>query len=147
MPIRGNAGWKYTPPGGSLTTVQMNAPLQDVTPSARVRAYAWDSEDFTEREVVTTGTGVREISARIPLHEDADELLEMLRHGVSGVVLSYFPDLGIGENYPCVLTEPADVPTLSRDQPAPYGFWTGTVRLRHASGGDFGGILVRRNDP
>ena len=88
-PLRGNAGFRYTPVDDETeVTVQLNAPLQEVEAAVRIRAYAWDAESLLpeHRETVTTGGPVREIRALIPMHPNSGELLTMLEHMVMGAV-------------------------------------------------------------
>lgn len=146
MAVRGNSGWRYTIPGGTVITLEQEAPLQDVEAGVRVTAYVFDSEDWSTRETVTTSPPVREISARIPIHPDSGGLLTMLAWMVQGVVASYYPDLDDEEeSYPSILVDPPAVSRLLKLNTRPYGEWDHRIELRHAEGGTYDGILQRRN--
>lgn len=147
-PVRGSAGFRYTPVGGGgEVTVALNAPLQDVSAAHRGRSYSWDAASLNpaDRETVTTSTGHREITATVFIHPDSDELLVMLSEMVQGAVASYFPDLSGAESYPSVLTSPDDVQEILRESRRPYGEWNYRIGLRHAEGGTYTDILLRRS--
>lgn len=102
----GNAGFKYTPPGGVLTTHLLAAPLRPVKASYTRRKYVRDSLDYTQREVVVVGTGVQDAWFTIRYDNQPTELKTMLRHGLEGVTLTYYPNLtDTATNYPCTLIE------------------------------------------
>ena len=110
MTLRGDAGFKFTPPGGSLTTHALQWPLRNPQPATvKARWSSW-SLDKTEREVLTVGDGAAEIVAGIRFDSDAPGLLEMLEAGADGAELTYYPSLAdTGTSYPCQLVEPAAV--------------------------------------
>lgn len=144
MALKGNAGFKWTPPGGSLTTHTLNAPLRQIRPAeSKVRFDVW-SLDLTSREVVTVGSGVAEITAMIRYDDDAPELLSMLSDGAEGVTLTYYPDLDVtGTNYPCQLVYPSgDEIQLAWDRHRGVRKeWEIEVRLRRVDGGTFDGLV------
>jgi hypothetical protein len=133
------AGFKYTPPGGSLTTVTLLVPIVDRAPVQNQNTWARESLDLTVREVWTVGSGVHEISATLRWVDDPEAVLTMLAHGRNGVTLTYYPDLAVpGTNYPCLLI--ADGPIgLAPD--SKVGDFRATVVLRRTSGGTWWGIL------
>lgn len=144
MPLRGDAGFKYTPPGGSLTTVALEWPLWRKVPGRVQRRYAADSLDYTAREVLIVGSGVDEATATIRFHGDAVELLDMLMAGANGVVLSYLPSLAVpGTSFAMWLIEPGAerVELLAEEARRTRGEWQVSIRVRAASGGSFAGLF------
>ena len=132
------AGFKYTPPGGSETTVTLLVPLTDVAPSQDQTVFVRESLDKTVREVWTVGSGVYEITASLRWVTSPQDVLDMLKHGRNGETLTYYPDLAItGTNYPCIVIAEGPV-GLSPD--SKQGDYRATARLRRTSG-NWSGIL------
>lgn len=144
MALKGNAGFKFTPPGGSLTTLALAWPLRNLRPATfRSRFAAW-SLDGTEREVLVVGDGCAEIVADIRFGPNGAAILEMLDAGASGAALTYYPDLDVtGTNYPAHLVSPdADAVEAMRDRDRwMRGEYEATVRLRRTDGGTFDALL------
>ncbi|MEK9505161.1 hypothetical protein [Gaopeijia maritima] len=144
MPLKGDAAFRYTPPGGSLTTVALEWPLWRKVPGRAQRRYASDSLDLTAREVLVVGSGVDEAAGTIRFHGDAVELLDMLEAGAAGVVLTYYPSLASpGTSFPMWLIEPsADrIDLIAEAARRSRGEWTVAIRVRATSGGSFAGLF------
>lgn len=142
MALKGNAGFKYTPPGGSLTTVALGAPLRDLEPAHEQTRYARESLDRTVREVFTVGSGVSELVARARFIGNPSDFLTMLRHAANGVTLAYFPDLAVATSYDCLLIHDGPRVALSPDpERAGYGEYVATLRLRRTAGGTWADVI------
>lgn len=140
MALRGNAGFQYNAGAGTVT-VPLEWPLRWTAPSTSRARFVAESMDRTHREVLVVGSGVAELTAEIRFHLDAAELQAMLDAGADGYTLTYLPDLAQpGTSYPMELLEPSgDRISLTRDD-APRR-WRTEIRVRHASGGNFDGLL------
>lgn len=153
MGLKGtNAAIRYTPEGTtSPTTVKLNWPIEQ-TPRGdggmelvrRGGRREGRSLDYGTREVVSfTTNSVREIRAKVRFHDDATELLDMLVAGANGQTLTYFPDLSsTGENFPSKLIHEGDDVEIQPDSDRQgLGEWQADIHLRHATGGDYNGLL------
>lgn len=144
MPLRGDAGFKYTPSGGSEQTVALQWPLWRKAPGRIQRRFVTDSLDFTAREVLIVGSAVDEATATIRLHGDADELLDMLVAGANGTVLNYLPSLASpGTFFPMWLVEPGleRIELLAEDARRSRKEWQIPIRVRAANGGTLAGLI------
>lgn len=141
MAVQGDAGFKYTPSGGALTTVALGAPLKRLHPAQDETHFVRESLDKSVREVTTIGSGVYEITATIRFADDPQDLLDMLKHGRRGRTLAYFPSLAVGTSYDCLLIQAG--PAELAPDPDLYGagMYTTTVRLRRTSGATWEVIL------
>lgn len=142
MAHQGDAGFTYTPPGGVLTTVLLNLPLKDVRPAHNQTHWVRESLDLTTRQVVTLGNGVYEISAVIRCQTAPDALIEMLKHGRNGSVLTYYPSMAVpGTSFAALLIMAGTV-SLAPD-PDRFGFneWQSPVILRRTGGLTWAGLL------
>lgn len=143
----GNSGFKYTPPGGVLTTLTLAAPLRDIRAAFTRRKFIKDSLDYTVREVIVVGAGVEEMWGTIRYDNEPDKLKAMLRHGLEGVTLTYYPNLGVpGTNYPCLLVEinngDGDEAEITPDTDLWFkGAYMATIRMRRTDGGNFDPLL------
>lgn len=153
MALIGNAGFRYTPPGGALTTHLIQAPLREIEAAGVQRRYSAWSLDRTVREVVTVGNGVDEIVATIRYEPNPAALKAMLRHGLNDVTLTYYPDLDDpNTSYPCKLVSiegggaEADAVALRPDRHRYWlKEWEVRIRLRRVDGGTFDALLARQS--
>lgn len=138
-PTRGDARFTYDPGGGTVT-VDLQWPVFGIRAGSRRRRFVTDSLDLANREVLTAGTGVRELIGRIRFHDDAAELLDLLEAGADGVTLNYIPSVAAGTSYPCTLVSPGgDALEVLRDQ-SDWGDAGSTevpIVLRRNDGGNF----------
>lgn len=142
MPLQGDAGFKYTPSGGALTTLALNAPLKDLHAAQDETHYVRESLDKTVREVTTIGSGVYEITATIRFADDPQDLIEFLKHGRRGVTLAYFPSLAVsGTSYNCLLIHAGPVEIAPDGDRYGFGEYQCTVRLRRTSGATWEAVL------
>ena len=90
----GTAGFKYTPSGGSLTTVQLGSRLHAFTVKPGRTRIAVDSADYTVREVIEISSASKqEVECEVRFHDDAQELYDLVDAGLSGIVLAYYENV------------------------------------------------------
>ena len=135
----GDAEFQWTDPdGGGGQTHAMRVPLTRVRPAYRLRRYVSESEDMSAREVVTTGK-VYEAVGLVRYDDDPASLVNMVRAGARGAVLTYFPDVGAGTpSITLLLTEPGDKWAAALDEfPAAFREYTAELRFRRTDGSAF----------
>ena len=139
FPLAGNAAFTWTDAGAERVHL-LALPLQGQKLGTRQRVFPQDSADFTAREVVTVGVGVYELAATIAYDPSPQSLVELLRAGIRGLVLTYWPDLTAnGPGYDCYLIEPSAVPA-DLDQAKDYPVFLEAavnIRLRRTDGSAF----------
>jgi hypothetical protein len=142
MALQGDAGFKYTPTGGSLTTVTLAAPLKDLHPSQVQTHYVRESLDLSTREITTIGSGVYEITATIRFAGDPQGLIDMLVSARNGVTLTYYPSLAVtGTSYACLLILSGPVELVPDSDRYGFGEYQTTVQLRRTSGATWEAVL------
>lgn len=142
MPIQGDSGFKYTPTGGSLTTVALAAPLKNLQPSQVQTVFVRESLDLSTRDVTTIGSGAYEISATIRFAADPQALLDMLKAGRNGVTLTYYPSLAVtGTSYDCLLISAGPVELAPDADRYGFGEYQAIVQLRRTSGATWEAVL------
>lgn len=152
MPIRGDAGFKYTASGStSETTMPLEVPLREVRPFEHKRRYETWGLDGTARDVVTvTSTSVdrvRDITARIRYESASTALMTMFDEGLmNDTELRYFPSLSsTGTQYPCKLVgvNGGTNVGLSRDSDLWHDKrFEAEVHLRRVDGGTFTALFA-----
>ena len=141
MPIKGNAGFKYTPIGGSYEhVVPLNAPLYDIAPAFVGTRYEHENLLRTSIDVVEIAGGIEEVTCRIAYEKASWALLRMLEAGARGATLNYYPDLSVpGESYPLRLIGAGEEIRLAPDnQMWRWGRYERALRLRRVDGGTLG---------
>lgn len=145
MALKGDAAFTYDRGAGTVV-VLLEIPLFRVTAAETRRRFEVWSVDGTAKEVLTVGAGVPEIRGTIRLHDDAQELLDLLKAGADGYELTYYPSYngGLGTGYPCYMVEPSG-DTLSAALDSSDLGVTGrvevSVRLRRTDGGTFDALF------
>jgi len=130
----GTAGFKYTPTGGTLTTVSLGSRLHAFTVKPARARIAVDSADYTVREVINIGTeSKQEVECEVRFHDDAQELYDLVDAGLSGVTLAYYENVSsprIGDPYYCTMIAGTVKPDRDR---AGLGEYEAKFTLRVAS--------------
>lgn len=139
----GNAGFKY---GTGPTTHRLGAPLREVHPIGVQTRYSRWSLDQTTRDVTVIGAGVDDLSAVIRYENQPANLRAMLKAGMNGTLLKYYPDLGSSTFYPFTLVSveggSADEVAIKPDRDRyGYGEYEASVRLRRTDGSGIDGLL------
>lgn len=146
MALIGDAGFKYTPPSASEVTVELPAPLWDLHSIEWVNRKSFTSADRKTTHRVTIGSEVDEVTARIRFISDPAAIKAMLRHGLNGVTLHYYPSLAdVGTSYPCELVSVEESDQAIRLGPdadrRALGELECAIHLRRVDGGTFDGLL------
>lgn len=140
MPFHGTAGFKYTPPGGSLTTVQGEIRLRGGS-VARVRTrYRNVALDQRTVDVVTIDGGADEMDVHVRFIDAPADFLTMLEHAADGVTVSYFPDTAGGTSYPLQFMNGDVVLRGDRDRWG-FGEYESALRIRRVDGGSLAALL------
>lgn len=141
MALKGNAGFKWTPPGGTETTHNLAWPLV-LDSKARVRARTWSAfgRDYTERATVALGAEAWEYGATVRFDTEPVELLDLLEDTADGIQLDYYPDLSESTLFETWLIEAGNVTEIEWEAERGTSEWRVPVTLR-AKTGDFGTIL------
>jgi hypothetical protein len=139
----GNAGFKY---GAGPTTHQLAAPLRELRPIALQRRYRRWSLDYTAVDTVVIGAGVDDLLAVIRYDDQPAELRAMLKAGMNGTQLDYYPDLALATLYPFRLVEVQggsgdEVAILPDRDRFAHGEYEATVRLRRMDGATVDSLL------
>ncbi len=136
------SGFKYTPPGGSLTTHPAKLRLRAGVAAhvqTRYRSIALDQRTI---DVVTIDGGADELQGVIRFDHDPSALLAMLRHGANGVTLTYYPDLDGADSFPFALMNFAEVVEITADPDRFFAReWETTVWLRRVDGGSIDTLI------
>lgn len=145
MSISGNQGFRYDPGGGTVELF-LNYPLYWRRPGrTKWRRESWNLER-DKREVLTIGgSAVEEMYALIRFSNQPLDLLDMLEAGADGVDLDYYPDMGLGTNYPSQLIEPVgETLELIRDRSSrgALGEFESELRLRRTDGGNYDALFT-----
>lgn len=144
MATQKGSGFRYTPPGGSLTEHAARLRARDgllANVQTRYRHVALDQRTI---DVVTIAGGADEVEATIRFDHAPDALRTMLVHGANGVVLTYYPDLAGATAYPLALMSFGDVVEIRADRDRFVGFaeFECVVRLRRIDGGSLDGLFT-----
>ncbi|GAG16400.1 unnamed protein product, partial [marine sediment metagenome] len=119
-------------------------PLQRVRPAHNRLRFVRESLDRQTREVANVGDGAYEIVAQIRYENYADQVLALIKAGVDGYALTFYPDF---DNYPavsnvCEMVEPTEIPELPFEKDAPSILeWAIEIRLRRMDGSAFQGVF------
>lgn len=139
----GNAGFRY---GAGPMTHRLGAPLRELRPiSVQTRFVQW-SLDKRTRDVTVIGDGVDDLAAVIRYDNQPDLLRAMLKAGINGEVLNYYPDLAGSTFYPLLLIEVegerGDEVAIRPDRDRHmFGEYEAAVRLRRVDGLTVDGLL------
>jgi hypothetical protein len=140
----GNAGFQY---GAGPTTHQLATPLlwELVPVAVRTRFRRW-SLDRTAVDTVVIGAGVEDLLTVIRFDDQPVGLRAMLKAGMDGTQLDYYPDLALATFYPFLLVEvdgaDGDEVRIRPDRDRfMHGEWEASVRLRRVDGGTVDGLL------
>jgi len=130
----GTAGFKYTPTGGSLTTVPLGSRLHGFTVTPGRNRIAVDSANLSVREVINIGSSSKqEIECELRFHDDAQELYSLIDSGLAGIVLAYYENVSsprVGDPFYCYLLDATVKPDRER---AGLGEYEAKLTLRVAS--------------
>lgn len=140
---RGSARITYPAPGGGTITHHLAWPLRELEPADEYIVFEWWSADKTARNVVTVGSGVRELWATIRADNQPAELKALLRAGlIDNVTLSYRRSAA-GAAFPFLLvaTSTGGV-RLERDRArGVLGEYEVRIHMRRVDGGTFDELL------
>lgn len=113
--------------------------------AARVkRRYAVDTLDLTDREVITVGSGVEEMTVTVRYDDEPTSLKAMVDWGMDGNSVVFWPNLAGGFSYPGFIVEPAGDQAIikpDRDRHRSHGEWEATFTMRRTDGGTFDDLL------
>lgn len=140
---QGNAGFKWTDPGGTPQTLTLqHPPFIEHVEEPRTR-WAHERTAFGEPEVWTAGSDVAEIRLRLRFHDDGSALVNFVEDAADGIVVDYYQDLADSTTqHPSLLIEPREPMQVRQDQDRfSHGEYEATVLLRHATGGDYRSLL------
>lgn len=144
MAIKGNEGFRYDPGGGEVDLF-LNFPLHWRRPGRSKRRWSSWNLELDKREVLVIGGGsVEEMWATIRFSDQPIALLDMLEAGADGVLLDYYPDMGLGTFYPSDLIAPVgDDLQLIRDRSSrgALGEFESEIGLRRTDGGNYDALF------
>ena len=113
--------------------------------AARVKPrYVTDSLDLIEREVLSVGVGVEEITVTVRYDDEPASLKALLDTGMNGDSVTFWPNLSGGSQYPGIIVEPQGMKAKiqpDRDRHKSHGEWEATFTLRRTDGGTFDDLL------
>lgn len=139
-PFKGNAAFTWfdvSDPTPSRVYL-LNRPLDRVQYAVRQTTYTQDSLDLTARQTYMIGAGVYEIVAQIRYDDDPANLIDLIRFGQQGGLITYWPDLDNDlESYVCYLIEPLNAAPLELESSYPAVGSLVTIRLRQGTGARF----------
>lgn len=113
--------------------------------AARVkRRWVADSLDLTEREVISVGSGVEEVTMTVRYDNEPASLKALIDTGMNGEVVTFWPNLSGGLSYPGIIVEPQGTDATikpDRDRHRSHGEWEATFTMRRTDGGTFDELL------
>lgn len=138
MPLIGDAGFEFTPSGGSPTTHALEVPARFETYGKERRRFIHQPIDFSVApDRVVIGTAARAMTVEFRFDVDPTALVDMLTAAADdGITLTYYPSLAdTGTSYDFLLINDGN-PNLievQRDRQMPDNYfqrWEVRVRLR-----------------
>lgn len=143
----GNAAFQLTAPSGAVMTCPLNRPLEfESVPAHSTHRSERTSLDLSAFEVVTVGSGRAEVETVVRFERDAQRLLDVLSYAADGAVISYIPDLDIGDTYPLRLI--GEGPTIQLGaEPGREAFYEYGKRLRFRDASASGQSLEALSSP
>jgi len=136
---------RFTWNDGSAQTHYLRVPLQKVRPAHNRLRFVRESLDRQTRVVTNVGAGAYEIVAMIRYEDIAADVIALLKAGMDGYTLNYYPDV---DNSPatynaCQLIEPTSMDEIPFEKDAPGILeWGIQIRLRRMDGNAFSGIFA-----
>jgi hypothetical protein len=125
--------WSDTNHPGTNRQVLLGTRLYNVRPTDQRTRHVADSLDLSVRNVVLFGTSAANvITADVRLHDNPQELVDLIAAGKDGTTLTYYPNLEEpGESYDVYLTAGSVSPDPDT---AGWGWYMATMTLRAQSG-------------
>jgi hypothetical protein len=149
--LKGSARISYDPSDGGSTITHLLAvplsPVREIRPARKRARYDWWAWNETDREVVTVGPGVQEVTATIRLDNEPDALMDMLQDALENdLTLTYQVDesaTGVPLRLVEVVGSEGDEVGIIGDR-GRYGGgeWEVAVRLRRTDGGSLAVIFT-----
>lgn len=139
--LKGNAGFKWTPPGGTEQTHKIRWPLV-LESKGRVKARTWNAfgRNPTKRAVVSLGQEAWEYEAVVRFDDSPADLLDVLEDSADGVELKYFPDVNDTDFFSTWLVDAGKPPKIEWEEERGTSEYRVRVTLR-AQSDNFGIIL------
>lgn len=117
MALQGNAGFRYTPSGGTEKEHRLNFPLKFTQAASRQknRKKVQPLDRSVNPEIWTVGGSVERVATRLRFDRMPSDLLHVLEFAADGGQLNYYPDLNEPTSYPLLLDEIREVQSVNPD--------------------------------
>jgi len=139
--VIGTASISYTAVGGSTTTtVNLGTPLHDLKLSIAKERRVADPLDYSAREVVRYGDGRAQVDGLVRLHDNGQELVDLIENGLDGQVVTYKHGSTYSGIAARMVAAEDVVPDRERASPF-YSEYETRFTLRRTTTGDWSAIL------